>query len=73
MTENLRTVFQKSMQQWRLSLIANGEDLGEVNMKRDIFQGDSLLPLLFVLGMVPLSFILKKERKWHHTQHKYEK
>ena len=42
MTENLRTVFQKSMQQWRLSLIANGEDLGEVNMKTEIFQGGSL-------------------------------
>ena len=65
MTENLRTVFQKSMQQWRLSLIANGEDLGEVNMKRDIFQGDSLLPLLFVLGMVPLSLILKKANPFY--------
>ena len=43
-----------------LSLTANNEDLGEVNVKWRIFQGDSLLPLLFVLGMVPLSFILKK-------------
>ena len=60
MTEKLRTVFQKSMQQWRLSLIANGEDLGEVNMKTKIFQGDSLSPLLFVLDMVPLSLILRK-------------
>ena len=58
--ENLRTFLQKSMQQWRLSLTANGEDLGEVNMKRGIFQGDSLSPLLFVLSMVPLSLILKK-------------
>ena len=60
MTENLRTFFQKSMQQWRLSLIANGEDLGEVNMKTEIFQGGSLSPLLFVLGMVPSSLILRK-------------
>ena len=44
--ENLRTFLQKSMQQWRLSLVANGEDLGEVNVKKGIFQGDSLLPLL---------------------------
>ena len=58
--ENLRTFLQKSMQQWRLSLTANGEDLGEVNVKRRIFQRDSLLPLLFVLSMVPLSLILKK-------------
>ena len=58
--ENLRTFLQKSMQQWRLSLTANGEDLGEVNVKKGIFQGDSLSPLLFVLSMTPLSLILKK-------------
>ena len=38
--ENLRKFLQKSMQQLRLSLTANGEDLGEVNVKREIFQGD---------------------------------
>ena len=58
--ENLRTFLQKSMQQWRLSLTINGEDLGEFNVKRGIFQGDSLLPLSFVLSMVPLFLIFKK-------------
>ena len=42
--ENLRTFLQKSMQQWRLSLTANGEDPEEVNVKRGIFQGGSLSP-----------------------------
>ena len=71
--ENLRTLLQKSMQQWRLSLTANGEDLGKVNMKRGIFQGDSLSPLLFVLSMVPLSLILKKVNacyKWGKKEYK---
>ena len=36
------------MQQWRLSLTANGEDLGEVNVKRGIFWKNSLLPSLCV-------------------------
>ena len=58
--ENLRTFLQKSMQQWRESLTANGEDLGDVTVKREIFQGDSLSPFLFVLSIVPLSLILKK-------------
>ena len=58
--ENLRNFLQKSMQQWRLSLTANGEDLGQVNMKWGIFQGDNLLALLFVLSIVPLLLILKK-------------
>ena len=73
MAENLRKFLQKSMQQWRLSLTANGEDLGEVNVKRGIFQEDSLLPLMFVLSMVPLSLILKKEKayyKWGKKEYK---
>ena len=71
--ENLRTFLQKSMQQWRLSLTANGEDLGEVNVKRGIFQGGSLSPLLFGLSMVPWSLILKKENacyKWGKKEYK---
>ena len=43
-----------------LSLTSKGEDLEEVNLKRRIFQGDILSPLLFVLSMVPLSLIFRK-------------
>ena len=72
-TENFRTIMQKSMQQWRLSLTANGEDLGEVNVKRGIFLGDSLSSLMFVLSIVPLSLILKKVNachKWEKKEYK---
>ena len=71
--ENLKTFLQKSIQQWRLSLTSSGDDLGEVNVKRGIFQGDSLSPLLFVLCMVPLSLILKKVNacyKWGKKEYK---
>ena len=44
---------------------ANGEGLGEVNIKREILQGDSLSPLFFVLSMVLLSLILKKINAWY--------
>ena len=40
-------------------------------MKRRIFQGDSLSPLLFVLSMVPLSLILRKvsaSYEWGKTE-----
>ena len=50
--DNVRNFLGKSMEQWKLSLTSNGEDLGEVHVKRGIFQGDSLSPLLFVLSMV---------------------
>ena len=71
--KNLRTFLKKKMQQWGLSLTTNGEDLGEVNVKRRIFQGDNLSPLLFVLKMVPLPLILKKVNacyKWGKKEYK---
>ena len=71
--ENVRTFLQKSFQQWRLSLTANGEDLGKVNVKRGILQGDSLSPLMLMLGMVLLSLFLKKVNacyKWGNKEYK---
>ena len=38
------------------------EELGEVDIKRGIFQGDSLSPLVFVLALIPLSLILRKAK-----------
>ena len=36
--------------------------LGEVEIKRGIFQGDSLSPLVFVLALIPLSLISRKAK-----------
>ena len=56
--ENVRNFLEKSMEQWKLSLKSNGEDLGKANVNRGIFQGGSLSPLLSVFNMVHLSLIL---------------
>ena len=58
--DNVINFNQKSMDQWMLSLTSSGEDLGDIEVKRGIFRGDSLSPLLFVLSMIPLSLILRK-------------
>ena len=55
------------------AMYANGEDLREINVKKGVFQGDSLSPLLFVLSMMQLSLILKKENacyKWGKKEYK---
>ena len=41
-------------------LCSGNYELGEVENKRGIFQGDSLSPLLFVLALISLSLILRK-------------
>ena len=46
------------MKHWKTSLTAGGMTLGEMNIRRGIFQGDSLSPILFVLALIPLSKVL---------------
>ena len=58
--DNVRNFLEKSMEQWKLSLASNGKDLGEIDVKRGIFQGDSLSPLFFVLSVILLSLIFRK-------------
>ena len=58
--DNVKNSLEKDMGQWKLLLRSNGEDLEEVDVKRGIFQGDSLSPLLLVLSIIPLSLILRK-------------
>ena len=48
------------MNGWKTELISNRQSLGNVDIKRDVFQGDSLSPLLFVITMIPLILILRK-------------
>ena len=47
------------MDGWKTQLMGNGNVLGTVDIKRGIFQGDSLSPLLFVMIMIPLSMRLR--------------
>ena len=60
--ENIKTVLVNSMEKWRVMLCAGNSELEEVDIKRDIFQGDSLSPLMFVLELIPLSLILRKAK-----------
>ena len=59
LNKKLITFLQSTMKNWRVELTCNNENLGEVEIKRGLFQGDSLSPLLFVIALIPLTQILK--------------
>ena len=50
----------KTMKTWRVELKARGRRLVESKIQRGIFQGDALLPLLFIITMMPLNHILSR-------------
>ena len=60
--ENIKTLLVNSMEKPRVMLCAGNSELGEVDIKRGIFPGDSLSPIVFPLALTPLSLILRKAK-----------
>ena len=54
-------------------LCSTNSELGQVEIKRGIFQGDSLSPLVFVLALNPLSLILRKVKAAYEFSESKEK
>ena len=54
------------MRSWWVELISGEENLGEINIRRGIFQGDSLSPLLFVVCLLPLTHVFKDATPGYH-------
>ena len=44
MAENIKSLLVNSMEQWKVMLCLGNSELAEVEIKRGIFQGDSLFP-----------------------------
>ena len=51
---------EKLMETWRVELKAGGRSFAEAKIQRGIFQGDALLPLLFIIAIMPHNQILRK-------------
>lgn len=62
-SRNIVNLMTYSMQHWRVILTANNSNLGEVQIRRGIFQGDSLSPLLFIMALIPMSETLRKMKE----------
>ena len=61
------------MEKWKVMLCSGNSELGEVEIKRGIFVGDSLSPLVFVLALIPLSLILRKAKAAYEFSESKEK
>ena len=57
---NIVEFFRKSMKTWNINLTSCGEYLAKVDIRRGIFQGDSLSPLVSMICIIPLTQILRK-------------
>jgi hypothetical protein len=58
--DNIIDFISRSMCQWKTNLYSDNQFLGEVNIRRGIFQGDSFSPLLFVIALIPLTHVLRE-------------
>ena len=65
--------FEKTMKNWRVELGAGGRRLPETNSQRGIFQGDALSPLLFIIAMMPLNHMHRKNTAGYKLSRSQEK
>ena len=61
------------MEKCKVMLCSGNSELGEIEIKRGIFQGDSLSPLVFVLALILLSLILRKAKTAYEFSERKEK
>ena len=56
---NVQDFLDNRMKSWKVQINTSEEKIGEVDIRRGIFQGDSLSPL-FALCMVTLTWLLRR-------------
>ena len=71
--ENIKSLLVNSIEKFKVMLCSRDSELAEVEIKRGIFQGDSLSPLVFVLALIPLSLILRKAKAAYEFSESKEK
>ena len=70
---NIKSLLVNSMEKWKVMLCSANSELGEVEIKRGIFRGDSLSPLVFALALISLSLILRMAKAAYEFSESKEK
>ena len=60
---NITSFMEKAVKMWNTTLTINGETIGEVKIKRGIFQGDLLSSLLFIISLILMTITLRDMNK----------
>jgi len=60
MAGNVIGLIRKSIKSWKTQLKYLGENIGRIDIKRGIFQRDSIPPLLFVTALIPLLILMRE-------------
>ena len=58
--ENIKSLLVNSIEKWKVMLCSGNSELGEVEIKRGIFQGDSLSPFSVCFSTDLIKFDFKK-------------
>ena len=58
--KNMISIISNCFVNWKTVLTSGGAEIGQVVIRRGIFQGDSLSPLSFIVVMLPLTQVLRK-------------
>ena len=61
-SENTLEFAERSVGNWQTELTSWGVSLAKVNIRRGIFHGYSLSPLLFAICMIPIIHVLRKAK-----------
>ena len=57
-SSKVRKFLKAAMGSWKTLLTVLGHVMGDVDIRRGLFQGDSLSPLIFVTALIPLTILL---------------
>ena len=59
---NIVTLMERSIAHWKKTLTSGGKTLYDMNIRRSIFQVDSLFPVLFVIEVIPMTSLLRQHK-----------
>ena len=69
----VQNLLQNTMPLWKMELTSKNQNFGNLEIKQEIFQGDSLSPLLFIIGLISLTLILRKSKEVYEFRNSKER